>query len=741
MLEQQRRAEEMQQRMGTGDRLAGMEVDDGMQWADEAQARLKQQQQQQQGAVAGLRAGTPPSGMSAEQVQSQQRQQQIMEAQEREIQRQQQLEQDRQRQMAQQAQVQNGVRKSPSRERLDQDVRMTDASQQIDPADATETRKLTVTPPVARDERQGVPGAAAKTQEEERKRRASEDEEARRKSKGTNALGPAVSSGSVSSSGSSGRQGGGKLRKERGDTDDEGGKDKKKKTSMFGGLFTRKKDKKDRNPSIGSFDSNDAVARASEDSNRSGSVHSRSTGEGFMSPVTAAASAMQQQQVQQVQPATPKAVPEPKRPAGEAAAPLVAAAPASAGPAIIGTPSTPPQVSQHASQLRQRDQQQQALYQQYLNRSPSSPPEAQPSYGLQSASIFNAPPSAFHSPTNSGSNAGLGVPTPRPRPGSLILTGMSPDLSVIRVFAGKNLQTEATFKTVLLNSSTTSEDLVRQAIQRFRLPGGDDENDYYLTVKQVEGGASAVLRSAEKPLVVFETLTEAATELPKVKRSSVGSISSVASNLSMHPAIRKLPMNDFTDDSAVKFYLNRRNEDGSSEDEFSGLPGDETLVAETSFGSGEAEAHLSPLRSQYLSVGNNVTPERFSSPSFRFALQMVIYPEDLPEDMAFDPLTEAIVPKETLRGRPQSSSSISTSLSQTVRRKVFIFPKNVTVAEVIELGLERFGIPEGVVDGGDEVEDKMSKRRSSSRVRYGLTVDTGNNSGMYSIPYHGIGQG
>ena len=46
--------------------------------------------------------------------------------------------------------------------------------------------------------------------------------------------------------------------------------------------------------------------------------------------------------------------------------------------------------------------------------------------------------------------------------------------------------------------------------------------------------------------------------LPRVKRSSVGSISSLASNLSMHPAIRRLPMNDFADDSAVKFYLNRR---------------------------------------------------------------------------------------------------------------------------------------------------------------------------------------
>ncbi|KZP18119.1 SH3-domain-containing protein [Athelia psychrophila] len=70
---------------------------------------------------------------------------------------------------------------------------------------------------------------------------------------------------------------------------------------------------------------------------------------------------------------------------------------------------------------------------------------------------------------------------------------------------------------------------------------------------------------------------EAAMEMPKVKRSSVGGISSVASNLSMHPAIKKLPMNDFTDDSAVKFYLNRKADHSSSssimgEDE--GLEGD-----------------------------------------------------------------------------------------------------------------------------------------------------------------------
>jgi len=307
-----------------------------------------------------------------------------------------------------------------------------------------------------------------------------------------------------------------------------------------------------------------------------------------------------------------------------------------------------------------------------------------------------------------------------------------PELSVIRVFAGKNLQTEATFKTVLLNSSTSSAELIQQALQRFRLTAGEEENDYYLTVKQVEGGASAVLLPAEKPLVVFETLVVEAMELPKVKRSSVGSISSVASNLSQHPAIKKLSMNDFTDDSAVKFYLNRRTND-KSDDSVLGHgdeDGDQTLIANSSFG-GDSDIQ-SPQRQTFLSVSSsNVTPERFSSPSFRFALQVVIYPNDLPDDMSFHPHTEAIVFKDSLR---DADVSMPATVSPIVRRKVFVLPKNMTVAEVIELSLERFGIEEGVVDGGDEIEDKMTKRRSSSRVRYGLVVDTGSHGKISRIP-------
>jgi hypothetical protein len=72
----------------------------------------------------------------------------------------------------------------------------------------------------------------------------------------------------------------------------------------------------------------------------------------------------------------------------------------------------------------------------------------------------------------------------------------------------------------------------------------------------------------------------------------------------------------------------------------------------------------------------NVTPDRFSSPSYRFALQLVIHPVDLPDYMIFDPVTEAIVFKNTMRDRIHSTSSISFGVSQNQVRKVFTFPKN-----------------------------------------------------------------
>lgn len=376
-------------------------------------------------------------------------------------------------------------------------------------------------------------------------------------------------------------------------------------------------------------------------------------------------------------------------------------------------------VSIHAARLQQKDQEQQQLYQQYLRKSPTDTPD-----GPYASETPSAPLGAtLVSPANQSAAGALLSPTQRTsRPGSLILTSSTlegssavPTLSVLRVFAGDNLQSDATFKTVLVNASTTSAELVRQGIQRFRLPHGENPEDYYLSIKQLEG-SEAVLESDENPLLAFEQLVERALSIPTVKRSSVGSISSLASNLSMHPAIAKLGMNDFTDDSAVKLYLHRRT--GLSRES----PNMEPTT--TSFVNDESSGSVSGNR---LSITTSEGPgavslERFNSPSTRFSLQVIIYPDDLPDGMVFDPHTEAIIPKSSLQRRSSSSSGPSPGVSQTHRKKIFVFPKNTTVAEVIEASLERFGIVEGVVEGGDDVEDKPAKRRSSSRVRYGLSV-------------------
>lgn len=68
-------------------------------------------------------------------------------------------------------------------------------------------------------------------------------------------------------------------------------------------------------------------------------------------------------------------------------------------------------------------------------------------------------------------------------------------LTVLRVFAG-NVNLGPTFKTVMVNPSTTAAELVRQAILRFHIQeieggaGGESNSgvEYYVTVKGVDGG-------------------------------------------------------------------------------------------------------------------------------------------------------------------------------------------------------------------------------------------------------------
>lgn len=214
-----------------------MEPDDGMSWEDGAVESIQ--------AKAAQPATVPSSGSDSS-----------MEAQQ-DVLRQRRMQEEQQRAAAPGVQIVPG---QGSRERLNAitdgpiSVSPTSASSRspsspskvMDPAEVVETRKVSITPAVARsDEDQPrsqanagprLPSAMMQAQERKRAREELEAEEAQRKKANKSPSRPGDATDQ--------RQGGGKLRKERdrGDanTDDEGSKDKKKKPSVFGVLFNRK---------------------------------------------------------------------------------------------------------------------------------------------------------------------------------------------------------------------------------------------------------------------------------------------------------------------------------------------------------------------------------------------------------------------------------------------------------------------------------------------------------------------
>lgn len=160
---------------------------------------------------------------------------------------------------------------------------------------------------------------------------------------------------------------------------------------------------------------------------------------------------------------------------------------------------TSPTGGPHSLRLQQIDQKQQALYQQYLAQtvhSPDSQTHPSLSYGTQAAAAV-----AQSSATQRLARASMGS-APKPRPGSLIVSpnpnnahdapigSETPSismLSVLRIFAGRAIDSESTFKTVLLNESTTTNELLQQAIQRFGVGKAETLTDYCLMVKGVDG--------------------------------------------------------------------------------------------------------------------------------------------------------------------------------------------------------------------------------------------------------------
>lgn len=408
-----------------------------------------------------------------------------------------------------------------------------------------------------------------------------------------------------------------------------------------------------------------------------------------------------------------------------------------------------PVVSQHGLRLQQQDQ---ALQQSYSNKYLKTSPLSAQSSPNDAAHVVAQSAAAMRFANISGQST---------RPASIILSpnpSGPPLLNVLRVFAGEHIKSDATFKTVLLNETTSSSDLIRQAMQRFHLSGASNptaDQHYYLTVKDL-GGEEMELNPGEKPLAAFNEVVARWAEdetqglTATVKRSSISSISSIAS-LSSHPAIAKLGMNDYSDDSAVKIYLNRRRpgslqasrsqSNGMPEpnNEFSSYSTQLSTVQESSPGHEDSEAASSPgspdrsamsengtaspptpRRNPGLTIvttGGPASPERFSSPSAKFTIQLIIHPSDLPEGSAFDPATDAILSKTVLRDRQAAGQNIETNATDP-KKRLLVLPRNATVVEAIEQGLERFGIQEGVVDGGDDVEG----RRVGQKVRYSLTA-------------------
>lgn len=444
-----------------------------------------------------------------------------------------------------------------------------------------------------------------------------------------------------------------------GSSEDKSGK---KRSGVFSGLFSRNKDKKERKS--GSFSSagggDDSIGRNSEDI------------EAYKARESAAAAA---------------------------------AANANANAHLNSGVVSPPSTGMGRT-VQERDRAQQEAYsRQFLGASNAG--NSRSSSGQDSS---------FTGRNHSG----------KPRPGSLMGTPNTvPMLNVLRIFAGDDVDSDSTFKTVLLNDSTSTRDLMRQATQRFRLP--QVSGGYVLTVKSLEG-IERSLGEEERPLQVFDSLSEMDPEhtsatMPSVKRSSVGSISSISSNLSLNPAVARANQ-DFGDDHAVKFYLRRRFDGGSNINRAGVGAGQGSMDSGFSgqqVGSPYGPPSLGSPSGQ--GPGSSTDSAPGVSPVARFALRVLIFPGDLPDGTVFDPQTPALIPATVLAERRSSGLVAAETVEQRYREKILSLPRNATVAEVIEGGLDRFGIAEGVVEGGDDVEDRTTRRRSKPRVKYGLTVE------------------
>ena len=258
------------------------------------------------------------------------------------------------------------------------------------------------------------------------------------------------------------------------------------------------------------------------------------------------------------------------------------------------------------------------------------------------------------------------------RPNSLLgFPGTEMAYNVTRVFAGENIESDCTFKTVLLNELTTSTELVHQALQRFQLQ--DNVQDYAIVLHHLDG-EEQILPPYEHPLQMMQMLSNISSmeplEVPS-KHDSAGSLASLLDTSSSRC------MYDYSDDRFGKLYLVRR------------IPLHKPVSA--------------------LTMPSNTSSQ---DKQLRFTIQLVLYDTDLPDNMFFHPTT----------GNPTRGTKPLVQELPGEQRRFMRLAKNATVAEVIEAGIEAFQLPDAVVDGGDDIEDRT--RFSRPRCKYVLHIQS-----------------
>ncbi|KAH8555360.1 hypothetical protein BGW37DRAFT_419833 [Umbelopsis sp. PMI_123] len=129
-----------------------------------------------------------------------------------------------------------------------------------------------------------------------------------------------------------------------------------------------------------------------------------------------------------------------------------------------------------------------------------------------------------------------------------IASESSTQVTVLRVFAG-NVNVGTNYKTVVVDSNTNAEDLIKRAVSRFHIHQIEGNNvdspnsrvEYYLSVKTMDGD-ELTLTPQDKPLSIFQSLTaHLTTPLPSLTH------------------VKQLRENSSTvEDSVIRFYLHKR---------------------------------------------------------------------------------------------------------------------------------------------------------------------------------------